>query len=125
MARKRTLDSPKNREACLAALRADGGTIETASAAVGLGRTAYYDYINSNDHDEAFEADVKAVQEKNHERQCQEICKEAEGALRKLIREGNPQAVIFALKTRGQWKENQKLEVEGDMVVRVKYKDDE
>ena len=79
------------KKAFIEAYRANTGNATAASSAVGINRTTYWRWYNS-DHD--FAAAVDAVDE--------EQIDTAESELSKHIKSGNLTAIIFYLKTKGQ-----------------------
>jgi len=75
----------------LEALEASLGIVTTACKAVGIHRSTHYDWLRS---DEKYRMDVQDINE---------IAVDfAESQLHQLIKDGNPAANIFFLKTKGK-----------------------
>lgn len=79
------------KKAFIDAYRANMGNATAASSAVGINRTTYWRWYNS---DQEFAALVDEVKEEQIDL--------AESELRKLVKSGNITAVIFTLKTIGK-----------------------
>lgn len=80
-----------NKKVAIEALKKTLGNVSKACEAVGIDRSTFYDWVNS---DPAFAKAMKDVREKTVDI--------AETALQKLIQEGNPTAIIFFLKTQAK-----------------------
>lgn len=80
-----------NKNAAIEALKKTLGNVSRACEAVGIDRSTFYDWVNT---DTAFAQSLKDVREKTVDI--------AETALQKLIQEGNPTAIIFYLKTQAK-----------------------
>jgi hypothetical protein len=94
--------SPK-KAAMLEALERSLGIVTTAAEKAGIERKSHYDWLKS---DPNYKAAVEAIQES--------VIDFAESHLYKLIKEGNPAANIFYLKTKGKnrgYIERQEIEV--------------
>lgn len=81
----------RKKKALLKALENSLGVVTEACREVGIGRTAFYKYLNE---DPEFAAAVKDIDEV--------ALDFAEGQLYKQIREGSTVATIFYLKTKGK-----------------------
>lgn len=85
------MKSRKVKEDFIQALRKTFGNVSDAAARVHISRKTYYDWLK---------------RDKRFAEQCAEVSEGvidfAESALKKLIREGNPSAIIFYLKTKGK-----------------------
>jgi len=91
------------KEAMLEALERSLGIVTTACNAVGIGRTTHYQWMKD---DPEYKQAVKSIEDRTLDF--------AESHLHKLIREGNPAATIFFLKTKGKGRgyiERQEIEV--------------
>lgn len=91
------------KEAMLEALERSLGIVTTACNAVGIGRTTHYQWMKD---DREYKQAVKSIEDRTLDF--------AESHLHKLIREGNPAATIFFLKTKGKargYVERQEIEV--------------
>lgn len=80
-----------NKKALIPALEKSLGVVTTACKQVGIGRTTFYNYYNS---DKDFAKQVDEVENA--------ALDFAESKLHNLIEEGNPSATIFFLKTKGK-----------------------
>jgi len=79
------------------------GIVTTACNAVGIGRTTHYQWMKD---DPQYAKEVKDIENRTLDF--------AESHLHKLIKEGNPAATIFFLKTKGKsrgYVERQEIEV--------------
>ena len=91
------------KEAMLEALERSLGIVTTACNAVGVGRTTHYQWMKD---DPEYREAVKGIENRTLDF--------AESHLHKLIKEGNPAATIFFLKTKGKGRgyvERQEIEV--------------
>ena len=91
------------KEAMLEALERSLGIVTTACNAVGIGRTTHYQWMKD---DPEYKQAVKDIDNRTLDF--------AESHLHKLIKEGNPAATIFFLKTKGKGRgyvERQEIEV--------------
>ena len=91
------------KEAMLEALERSLGIVTTACNAVGVGRTTHYQWMKD---DPEYREAVKGIENRTLDF--------AESHLHKLIKEGNPAATIFFLKTKGKargYVERQEIEV--------------
>ena len=91
------------KEAMLEALERSLGIVTTACNAVGVGRTTHYQWMKD---DREYREAVKGIENRTLDF--------AESHLHKLIKEGNPAATIFFLKTKGKkrgYVERQEIEV--------------
>jgi hypothetical protein len=91
------------KKAMLEALELSLGIVSTASKKANVGRTQHYEWLKE---DPQYKAAVEAIQES--------VIDFAESHLYKLIKEGNPAANIFYLKTKGKnrgYIERQEIEV--------------
>ena len=79
------------KEAMLEALERWLGIVTTACNAVGIGRTTHYQWMKD---DPDYKQAVQAIDGR--------VLDFAESHLHKLIKEGNPAATIFFLKTKGK-----------------------
>ena len=87
----------------LEALEASLGIVSTAAKKANVGRTQHYQWLKD---DPTYKAEVEAVQDS--------VLDFAESHLYKLVKEGNPAATIFFLKTKGKKRgyiERQEIEV--------------
>ena len=95
-------NTPK-KEAMLEALEKSLGIVSTACKMVDLGRTTHYQWIKE---DADYKKAVDSIQDS--------VLDFAESHLYKLVKEGNPAATIFFLKTKGKKRgyiERQEIEV--------------
>jgi hypothetical protein len=91
------------KKAMLEALELSLGIVSTASKKANVGRTQHYEWLKE---DPAYKAAVESIQES--------VIDFAESHLYKLVKEGNPAATIFYLKTKGKKRgyiERQEIEV--------------
>jgi len=79
------------KEQLLQALTKSLGIVSTACASVGMSRTTYYKYYNEDKDFKTLVDDISDV-----------AIDFAENKLFDLMREGNPTAIIFYLKTKGK-----------------------
>jgi len=96
-------NTPK-KEAMLEALEKSLGIVSTACKMVDLGRTTHYQWIKE---DADYKKAVDSIQDS--------VLDFAESHLYKLVKEGNPAATIFFLKTKGKKRgyiERQEIEVQ-------------
>ena len=92
-----------NKQAMLEALEASLGIVSTAAKKANVGRSTHYKWM---DEDPEYKKAVQEVQES--------VLDFAESHLYKLVKEGNPAATIFYLKTKGKKRgyiERQEIEV--------------
>ena len=92
-----------NKQAMLEALEASLGIVSTAAKKANVGRSTHYKWM---DEDPDYKKAVQEVQES--------VLDFAESHLYKLVKEGNPAATIFYLKTKGKKRgyiERQEIEV--------------
>ena len=92
------------KEQMLEALEKSLGIVSTACKMVDVGRTTHYQWLKD---DPEYKKAVDALQEG--------VLDFAESHLYKLVKEGNPAATIFLLKTRGKTRgyiERQEIEVQ-------------
>ena len=92
------------KEQMLEALEKSLGIVSTACKMVDVGRTTHYQWMKS---DEEYKKAVDSIQDG--------VLDFAESHLYKLVKEGNPAATIFLLKTRGKTRgyiERQEIEVQ-------------
>ena len=92
------------KEQMLEALEKSLGIVSTACKMVDVGRTTHYQWMKD---DPEYKKAVDALQEG--------VLDFAESHLYKLVKEGNPAATIFLLKTRGKTRgyiERQEIEVQ-------------
>ena len=99
------LNSPNTpkKEQMLEALEKSLGIVSTACKMVDVGRTTHYEWMKS---DEEYKSAVNSIQDS--------VLDFAESHLYKLVKEGNPAATIFFLKTKGKKRgyiERQEIEV--------------
>jgi hypothetical protein len=80
-----------NKEAMLEALEASLGIVSTAAKKANVGRSTHYKWIQE---DAEYKSAVEEIQEG--------VLDFAESHLYKLIKDGNPAANIFYLKTKGR-----------------------
>ena len=95
-------NTPK-KEQMLEALEKSLGIVSTACKMVDVGRTTHYEWMKS---DEEYKSAVDSIQDS--------VLDFAESHLYKLVKEGNPAATIFFLKTKGKKRgyiERQEIEV--------------
>ncbi len=91
------------KEAMLEALERSLGIVTTACNAVGINRSTHYEWLK---RDPDYAQDVRNIEGRTLDF--------AESHLHKLIKEGNPAATIFFLKTKGKrrgYVERQEIEV--------------
>ena len=96
-------NTPK-KEAMLEALEKSLGIVSTACKMVDLGRTTHYQWIKE---DADYKKAVDSIQDS--------VLDFAESHLYKLVKEGNPAATIFFLKTKGKKRgyiERQEIEIQ-------------
>ena len=96
--------SNTKKEAMLEALEKSLGIVSTAAKMVGIDRSTHYAWMKS---DEEYKKAVNSIQDG--------VLDFAESHLYKLVKEGNPAATIFLLKTRGKnrgYIERQEIEVQ-------------
>ena len=96
-------NTPK-KEAMLEALEKSLGIVSTACKMVDLGRTTHYQWIKE---DADYKKSVDSIQDS--------VLDFAESHLYKLVKEGNPAATIFFLKTKGKKRgyiERQEIEIQ-------------
>jgi hypothetical protein len=99
----KTTKTDTKKEAMLEALERSLGIVTTACNAVGINRSTHYDWLKK---DSEYRDKVKAIEGRTLDF--------AESHLHKLIKEGNPAATIFFLKTKGKGRgyvERQEIEV--------------
>jgi len=99
----RTNKTDTKKEAMLQALERSLGIVTTACNAVGINRSTHYDWMRK---DAEYKQAVKSIEDRTLDF--------AESHLHKLIKEGNPAATIFFLKTKGKGRgyvERQEIEV--------------
>ena len=92
-----------NKQAMLEALEASLGIVSTAAKKANVGRSTHYKWM---DEDPEYKKAVQEVQGS--------VLDFAESHLYKLVKEGNPAATIFYLKTKGKKRgyiERQEIEV--------------
>ena len=97
--------NPTLKRAMLEALDKSLGIVSTAAKTAGIDRTTHYNWLKD---DPEYKAAVDQIQES--------VIDFAESHLYKLIKEGNPAANIFYLKTKGKSRgyiERQEVEVSG------------
>jgi hypothetical protein len=97
-----TISAPK-KVAMLEALEKSLGIVSTAAKAANVDRQSHYNWMKD---DPAYKAAVEFIQES--------VIDFAESHLYKLVKEGNPAATIFYLKTKGKKRgyiERQEIEV--------------
>lgn len=98
-----TEQTEQRKEQMLTALEKSLGVVSSACKSANVGRTQFYSWLKS---DNEFKAKV---------RELESIALDfAESHLHKLIQEGNPQATIFFLKTKGKrrgYVEKQEIEI--------------
>ena len=100
----KTHKSNTKKEAMLEALDKSLGIVSTAAKMVGIDRSTHYAWMKS---DEEYKKAVDSIQDG--------VLDFAESHLYKLVKEGNPAATIFLLKTRGKTRgyiERQEIEVQ-------------
>lgn len=99
----KTNKTDTKKEAMLQALERSLGIVTTACNAVGINRSTHYDWMRK---DPEYKQAVKSIEDRTLDF--------AESHLHKLIKEGNPAATIFFLKTKGKGRgyvERQEIEV--------------
>ena len=99
----KTNKTDTKKEAMLEALERSLGIVTTACNAVGINRSTHYDWMRK---DAEYKQAVKSIEDRTLDF--------AESHLHKLIKEGNPAATIFFLKTKGKGRgyvERQEIEV--------------
>ena len=99
----KTNKTDTKKEAMLQALERSLGIVTTACNAVGINRSTHYDWMRK---DPEYKQAVKSIEDRTLDF--------AESHLHKLIKEGNPAATIFFLKTKGKargYVERQEIEV--------------
>lgn len=99
----KTNTSNTKKEAMLEALEKSLGIVSTAAKMVGIDRSTHYAWLKS---DEEYKSAVNSIQDG--------VLDFAESHLYKLVKEGNPAATIFFLKTKGKKRgyiERQEIEV--------------
>ena len=99
----KTNKTDTKKEAMLDALERSLGIVTTACNAVGINRSTHYDWMRK---DAEYKQAVKSIEDRTLDF--------AESHLHKLIKEGNPAATIFFLKTKGKGRgyvERQEIEV--------------
>ena len=92
-----------HKQAMLEALEASLGIVSTAAKKANIGRSTHYKWM---DEDPDYKQAVQEVQDS--------VLDFAESHLYKLVKEGNPAATIFFLKTKGKKRgyiERQEIEV--------------
>ena len=95
--------SNTKKEAMLEALEKSLNIVSTAAKMVGIDRSTHYAWLKS---DEEYKSAVNSIQDS--------VLDFAESHLYKLVKEGNPAATIFFLKTKGKKRvyiERQEIEV--------------
>lgn len=100
----KTNTSNNKKEAMLEALDKSLGIVSTAAKMVGIDRSTHYAWMKS---DKDYKKAVDSIQDG--------VLDFAESHLYKLVKEGNPAATIFLLKTRGKTRgyiERQEIEVQ-------------
>jgi hypothetical protein len=98
-----TTKPTSKKAAMLEALEVSLGIVSTAAKKANIDRTIHYDWLKS---DPEYKAAVESIQES--------VIDFAESHLYKLVKEGNPAATIFYLKTKGKKRgyiERQEIEV--------------
>ena len=96
--------SNTKKEAMLEALEKSLGIVSTAAKMVGIDRSTHYSWLKA---DEEYKSAVASIQDG--------VLDFAESHLYKLVKEGNPAATIFFLKTKGKKRgyiERQEIEVQ-------------
>jgi len=96
--------SNTKKEAMLEALEKSLGIVSTAAKMASIDRSTHYAWMKA---DEEYKKAVHAIEES--------VLDFAESHLYKLVKEGNPAATIFMLKTRGKKRgyiERQEIEVQ-------------
>lgn len=99
----KTNKTDTKKEAMLEALERSLGIVTTACNAIGINRSTHYDWMRK---DAEYKQAVKSIEDRTLDF--------AESHLHKLIKEGNPAATIFFLKTKGKGRgyiERQEIEV--------------
>lgn len=100
----KTNKTDTKKEAMLEALDKSLGIVSTAAKMVGIDRSTHYAWMKD---DPEYKKAVDAIQDG--------VLDFAESHLYKLVKEGNPAATIFLLKTRGKTRgyiERQEIEVQ-------------
>ena len=101
----------QTKRALIEAMESSLGVVTTACKKVGIGRTTYYEYYNT---DPAFKEAIDDLQNV--------AIDFAESQLHKQINEGTVTATIFYLKTKGKnrgYVERQELQTTGDNLFQV------
>lgn len=101
--RKMSRQNRTLKDTMLEALRANMGIVSKAAEAAGIARSTHYLWLQE---DEEYKQAVEDISEY--------VIDFAESALYRLIKEKNPQATLFFLKTRGKargYVERQEIEV--------------
>jgi len=100
----KTNTSNTKKDAMLEALEKSLGIVSTAAKMVGIDRSTHYAWLKA---DEEYKKAVNSIQDG--------VLDFAESHLYKLVKEGNPAATIFFLKTKGKKRgyiERQEIEVQ-------------
>ena len=95
--------NPTLKKAMLEALEKSLGIVSTAAKVAGIDRSTHYAWLKA---DEEYKSAVNSIQDS--------VLDFAESHLYKLVKEGNPAATIFFLKTKGKKRgyiERQEIEV--------------
>ena len=95
--------NPTLKKAMLEALEKSLGIVSTAAKMVGIDRSTHYAWLKA---DEEYKSAVNSIQDS--------VLDFAESHLYKLVKDGNPAATIFFLKTKGKKRgyiERQEIEV--------------
>jgi hypothetical protein len=101
---KRNNRNTPKKEAMLEALEKSLGIVSTACKMVDMGRTTHYQWLKE---DADYKKAVDSIQDS--------VLDFAESHLYKLVKEGNPAATIFFLKTKGKKRgyiERQEIEIQ-------------
>ena len=101
---KRNNPNTHKKEAMLEALEKSLGIVSTACKMVDMGRTTHYQWLKE---DTDYKKAVDSIQDS--------VLDFAESHLYKLVKEGNPAATIFFLKTKGKKRgyiERQEIEIQ-------------
>ena len=99
------------KRAIIEAMEQSLGVVTTACKKVGIGRTTYYEYYNT---DPEFKAEIDDLQNV--------AIDFAESQLHKQIKDGNTSATIFYLKTKGKGRgyvERQEIQTTGDSLFQI------
>jgi hypothetical protein len=99
------------KRAMVEAMEQSLGVVTTACKKVGIGRTTYYEYYNT---DSKFKAEIDDLQNV--------AIDFAESQLHKQIKDGNTSATIFYLKTKGKsrgYVERQEVQMTGDSLFQI------